>query len=236
MTSAREAERIDILVRGSAKDTAARSSSGGQTKQSESKEYEALVEAMPWLEHLDKIEAFAHEVRRQLDKGDTSADADAAASTLVDEIDEEAVLSAISLLEAERTAEIEIAAVMETREFRVKHRAGDSTLLDTGTYYDACQGRSTTAGAEWAVRHGLQVTFKATFSVHNSGPAKVLCRAWCHRMQYFYNLEQASTEEVFMITEDMKAAYEEPAELLELERAPERPANLQRIKVLRSIP
>ena len=152
------------------------------------------------------------------------------------EIDEEAVLSAISLLEAERATEVEIGEAMGFTDFKTRHLGSDWTLEDSGVYYDACQGNCSKAGAKWAKDRGLQVTFKAHFTAHQAEPSKVLVRSWCHRMQHFFNLEQAHVGGDFAFTKEMLDSYIEPAELTALARDTKKADTLTRIRIIRSIP
>ena len=80
----------------------------------------------------------------------------------------------------------------------------------------------------------LNITYKATFSMHTEQQSRVLVRSWCHRMQYFYDCWVAGGAG-FAFTADIKAGYKEPAELTELVRTATKAETLQRIVVLRGI-
>ena len=184
LTTSWDSEPIHVLVRGTAREPRG---SGTEQKPSstspkELREHEELLQQMPWLANLDKMENFARELRKEL-HCDTQAAA--AADAVVHEIDEEAMLSAISLLEAERENEIAIAAAVGTVDFWTKHLGGESNVLKGKDFYDAVQGQASDAGQEWARSHGMQISFKSTFTEHGSEPSKVLVRYWCHRMQLF---------------------------------------------------
>ena len=106
-----------------------------------------------------------------------------------------------------------------------------------GDWSDAVQAQCSAAGRRWAKdHHGMQITFKATFSKHGEEPARVLCRSWCHRMQYFYNLEQEAGGPGFVFTPAMVAGYMEPDELTALVRDGSNPHWFERINVIRTIP
>ena len=90
---------------------------------------------------------------------------------------------------------------------------------------------------EWANRRGLRVTFKATVSEHGAHASKVLARAWCHRMQFFYDLEFESAEGPDLeYTLEIIATYIEPSELAALVADCTNPKWVERIEVIRNIP
>ena len=60
-------------------------------------------------------------------------------------------------------------------------------------------------------------TFKATMGEHGVEPSKVLVRAWCHRMQFFYDAErEASAASGGSTPPAVVARYIEPTELTDL--------------------
>ena len=184
LTTSWDSEPIHVLVRGTAREPrgSGQENKPSSTSPKELREHEELLQQMPWLANLDKMENFARELRKEL-HCDTQAAA--AADAVVHEIDEEAMLSAISLLEAERENEVAIAAAVGTVDFWTKHLGGESNVLKGKDFYDAVQGQASDAGQEWARSHGMQISFKSTFTEHGSEPSKVLVRSWCHRMQFF---------------------------------------------------
>ena len=160
LTTSWDSEPIHVLVRGTAREPRG---SGEEKKPStgskELREHEELLQQMPLLANLDTMEKCARELRKEL-HSDTQAAA--AADAVVHEIDEEALLSAISLLEAERENEIAIAATIGTTDFWTRHLAGESNVLKGKELYDAVQGQASDAGQEWARSHGMHITYKAT--------------------------------------------------------------------------
>ena len=78
------------------------------------------------------------------------------------------------------------------RDFVVKVRHSTEKAL-AGEGPDALQAQTRTELArDWCNRHKLQTTFKATFSRYGFDTSNILARAWCHRMQYFWDMEMAS--------------------------------------------
>ena len=233
VTSTWEPESVELYLRGSLPHDV-RGDAARRPAKKEVEELDRLIEEMPWLDHLDKMQDFARKLRAELE---AEPKAKRTAEEVVNEIDEEAILSAVAMVEAERATEVDISAAMGLFDFMTKHLASDSTMLTVGVYYDACQGKAvSTSGLEWARGRGLQITYKATFTEHTEPHSKVLCRCWCHRMHHFYDLEHAHTTGDFVFTQAMKDAYPEPMELLALERDVTKPTTLARIKAIRAIP
>ena len=100
------------------------------------------------------------------------------------------------------------------------------------------QGQTTNQHAKaWAVRRGLQVSFKASFSEHGVAASKVLVRSWCHRMQFFWDLELRSEEGINLeYNETHVGSYLEPSELQALETDGSNPKWGSRIAFIRRIP
>ena len=74
-------------------------------------------------------------------------------------------------------------------------RGGAREKALTGKALHATQAVARTLlGKTWAEKRGLQVTFKATHSEHGADASRVLCRAWSHRMQFFFDMEMASVD------------------------------------------
>ena len=91
----------------------------------------------------------------------------------------------------------------------------------------------------WARKHG-STAFKCTFSEHDMEPSRVMVRAWCHRMQFFYDTEMAAPpDSAFSFTPEVVASYTEPTELVDLAQNEAHrlwPRWIARIAAIRSIP
>jgi hypothetical protein len=190
---------------------------------------------MPWLAHLDKMEGFKNQLRRE---AVSSADVEATADKVVALVDEEVLLSCLADLEAERAAESVAAIAMETIDFRTTIRAGTEALELKGEYSDASQGKAVSLGAkEWCERHRLQKTYKATYTEHgDTATCKVLVRSWCHRMQFFYNMELRQGDTAFVFTLAHVREYVEPSEFTALASRVKKKSTMMRIDLVRSIP
>ena len=199
-------------------------------------ELDHLVSNMPWLQFLDCKEGFSRGKSGAAgsghsESGDPGSDSGCA-------IDEDEILAGLRDLErAHADAAVEVAAT-GARDFVPRPRGGPSQIRETGEGVHAMQGQTTNADAEaWARLHGA-TTFKCTFTEHGVDASKILVRAWCHRMQYFFDAEMAAPEG-FAFTPDVVASYMEPTELVDLvnHRAHEKWRKwMARIAVIRAIP
>ena len=197
-------------------------------------EYEKLLVAMPWLQHLDDKEAFTTG-----DEGgaDGSGSGGQAGVTGGQEIDDDELLAGLSALERVRADAAQDEDVAGGGDFKPKVRGGKSQIAKTGEGAHAMQGQCTNATATHWARTFAQVTWKATFSEHDPGPSRVLVRSWCHRMQFFFNMCAAAPEGLdILYTPAMIASYVEPTELTALDTADATRALLGRIASIRSIP
>ena len=146
------------------------------------------------------------------------------------------------LIRLEREREVHAAedAVAPGRNFFTKIRGGVSEVLKSGDAVHAAQGQCSGKAASYWARLHAATTSKATFSEHTMPASKVLVRSWCHRMQHFYDVQQAVSPSVplaFIL--DLIAAYREPTELAALlaDRAsPKWNGWMTRAAVIRTIP
>ena len=178
-------------------------------------EYEQLVEVMPWLRHLD--------FQQGLTGGEGSATDDApegvrrASAGVLAAIDDDEILAGLTALEREREVLAADDAAAPGHDFIPKIRGGLSEVLKSGDAVHAVQGQCTNADATYWARVYGATTFKATFSEHTPAACKILVRSWCHRMQHFYDLQQAAPPSAELaFTPDLIAAYREPTELAAL--------------------
>ena len=130
--------------------------------------------------------------------------------------------------------------MLPDRDFVAKVRGGESEVYKSGDIVHAMQGQCSGGEATaWARRHA-SITFKATFSEHGVAEAKTIVRAWCHRMQHFYNLEMsAPASSDFSFDPATVAAYLEPTELTALAEMVGHPKWrkwMGRIQAIRRIP
>ena len=150
------------------------------------KKHDEFVLAMPWLQHLDRQIGFSSGVQDALSMAsEQAAKASSDSSAPMLEVDDEAMLDALARLEKERIAAAIEQASSGCPDFASRVRGGESQVLKTGEGTHAHQAQCTSKFASaWARRRGLQVTFKAHHLHHGISEAKLLCRSWCHRMQF----------------------------------------------------
>ena len=216
-------------------DTRARAEpEAGAEKPVKSAEYEEILEKFPWLIHLDATDSFVRNAEIAIKKAGSSADSAEMPEIVVDD---DFIMDALSRVERARIAEAAVAAERGTSDFLAKECQGESNLLRGAEFHDAVQGVAATKYcAQWARDRKLQITWKATFTEHTEAASRTMVRAWCHRMQYFFDLEMADASPDFCFTPAMVAAYQEPSELSELARATTKGTTLKRIALIRKIP
>ena len=200
------------------------------------KEFEGLVLQMPWLQHLDSSDSFITNAEKAAGK---SSSASSSAPLVAIEVDEDEIFAGLASVEKARMAESAVATEAGHVDFVCHEKYGESNLLKGKPFHDAVQGHCGTKEAtSWARDRGLQITFKATFTAHDPDPSRVLVRAWCHRMQYFFDHEKANGGYPgFAFSDDVVKTYREPDELSRVETTCTKPANtLPRIAAIRRLP
>ncbi|CAK0850441.1 unnamed protein product [Prorocentrum cordatum] len=210
----------------------------GAKKKKSAKEFDELVSTMPWLQHLDATQGFdtgsdaLSTISRQ-----SARDSDCHGGAAL-EVDEETMIQQLAELEKARLAAAQENLAAGCGDFVSRVRGGESQVRKDGQGVHAMQGQTANAFAHaWAKRRDLQVTFKATFLEHGVSESKVLCRAWCHRMQHFYSLEVASgMGQAFEYTQAHVDAYVEPVEFTALAKDASIPSWQGRIDVILGIP
>ena len=234
-TSQLEPELVKWLLTGKTSHKASASDEAKQQPQPQDKEYEKIVLAMPWLQHLDQQQGFWAEVRKEDEK---EKRLERAKEAVVHEYDEEELLAGLTAVDRARSAERELAVASGATDFMASENAGESTLLKKGIYHDAVQGKCISKiGRDFADRRGLQSTFKCTFRTHDEEPSRIMARAWAHRMQWFLNYELAhSAEGVVEFTDDIVSQYVEPHEFTLLDAAATKKCWAPKIAFIRRIP
>ena len=198
------------------------------------KEFEEIVLDMPWLKHLDASDSF---IQNAAAAASDSQGSGWAAELPLLEVDEEEVFAALAAVDKARIAEAGIAMERGSHDFHCKENCGESNLRKGKAFHDACQGHCATNEADkWARQRNLHVTFKGTFSEHNEQPARILVRAWVHRMQYFYDYERAHGGEDFEFNAGIVRTYCEPDELTRLAATSDKTSTLKRIEQIRRLP
>ena len=101
----------------------------------------------------------------------------------------------------------------EPQDFKVSVLHGESTRKLTGKYADAFSGSARGELAkDWCLRYGLQRSSRYGFGDFGADGSALMALAYCHRMQYFYDLylERGGTAVVY--TDEDIDGYQELAE------------------------
>ena len=227
---------LDFILRGSQEDMVVEAGVPEESAPVDTG-YDELLKVMPWLLHLDDQHGFSSTKVRAAGGASSSK---GGGNTEDDdcELDEETMLAGLADMEKARRSLVEEDIHEGTRDFHPKIRGGPSQMLKSGEAVHAAQGASNNNGSAWAKRHGLQVSFKATYSEYGVANSNALVRSWCHRMQHFYDVEVAARAGLdFVFSQDVLDAYIEPTELTAL--AVEKSTSLKttlRIELIRKIP
>jgi hypothetical protein len=109
-------------------------------------------------------------------------------------------------------------ALPEVRDndFGVTVLGGQWTARHRGVAADALKGHARTAEAQsWCRRVGVPVSARFEISAYGQAAAATLARAWCSRMQHFYNLAEEMPEDADF-TDEQRGSWQEPSEFRSL--------------------
>ena len=177
------------------------------------KKDDASAHDFPWIAELDLREGFAERVPPI--RGD-AAEA-AAAPWLPDALDDELFDEGMQALDAARLA---MAAEPEAshEDFGTRVLGGPWLLKTKGIPFDAIQGYGRgEATKQFCIRRNIPKTIRFDYQLYGGDACGVMARAWCHRLQWLFNLELSivvSPLEAFALN-DLRD-YEEPSEFIAL--------------------
>ena len=103
---------------------------------------------------------------------------------------------------------------------------------------DATQGTASGAAAlSFCRRRGIQSgQIRFNINRYGSDTCGILARAWCHKMQWYYNVELLSPEgEATVFSPDHHSAYLEPTEFQHLVAHDTRPFLVERVTQIRNL-
>ena len=198
------------------------------------KYHDQLIAEYPWLSHLDATSGFGGAPDRVPRAKGSSSDK---VNEELEVPDDEEIFSAMAALEKERETVAEEGALANI-DFvtRVRGRVSSTSSEAAGPMGLQATVRTELA-KEFCRRRGLQTTYKCTFSTHGRKVSGVLCRAWCHKMQWLLNKElEVDDGESLEFTEEVLAGYHEPTEVTQLTAEEVHGASQERLAFLKNIP
>ena len=137
-------------------------------------EYEALLEKMPWLVHLDEAHGFVQQAEKVSKKAVGSSDREV--PTI--DVDPDVLMDALATIDKAKIVEAGLAIERGTCDFKSSECYGESNVEKGYEFHDAVQGKCCHSPAEkWARDRKLQVTYKATFTKHTEAVIRVLVRS-----------------------------------------------------------
>ena len=223
---------LQVLVRGE-KLTEPEEESAPKKAKVKDEHYEKALEEFPWLQFLDLKVGFNAPAGGSSSGGDTpclpiSEDAEA---------NEEDLFNALTELEKARSALRDESGRDNVIDFGSTIRGGARHYAATGSSVHATLAVARTElAADWCRERRLALSFQAAHSVYGADVAKVLCRSWSHRMQFFFDMELAASDPGQLFAEGHIAEYEEPTELTALLASPVSGRVRERVAKIRRIP
>ena len=117
-----------------------------------------------------------------------------------------------------RSALAAAAPDMSLHDFKTGVLGGKWTAKHKGVPFDAIQGSARGVLAQsFCRRRNVQLSARFDVSAYGQVACNVLARAWCHRMQYYYNLELTDAlGEGKVFTQADVDAYLAPTEFVQL--------------------
>ena len=174
-----------------------------------------LLQDFPWLLDLYDTEAKA-KAKRKAKTDDPSEDSESESYEVpdVDEEQRERNLQAID----EARARLDASGRRYWDDFKIDILGGADLFERTGRPFDfICSSFRGLLAQDFCKRRGTGQTFRADHDVYGEHCCQVLCRAWCHRLQYYYELEKsAPAGHALVFIAAHHAAYIEPTEFQDM--------------------
>ena len=116
-------------------------------------------------------------------------------------------------LEVARSA-LGTAEALDGADFKTRVLGGPWLMKTKGIPFDAVQGFASGESAkEFCTRRAVQKTVRFDYSVYGDENCGILARAWCHRMQFAWELELSGVVALTAaFAEEHWGACEEPSE------------------------
>ena len=167
---------------------------------------DAAVLQLPWLRGLDEREGYGSHDAAPV-AADTASTSTSAETALADTDIEDALLT----LDVVRQ-HVAACGNASSDDFGTRVLGGAWTLQERGVVFDAIQGIARREFAnQFCTRRGVQKPMRFDVSACGQEGRSIMARAWCHRMQYFLDLELAHGEG-HVYTDAERRDYCEPSE------------------------
>ena len=143
------------------------------------------------------------------DDGSTSSsDASPAEGDVAPELDEDSVAAVFAELEKMREEWKD--PVVDVPNFKVVLLGGPSLKKKTGAEFDAWKGIARGDALEnWCKVYGMQAGARFNVATYGEGGGHQFASEWCRKMQFFYDLHQASGDPFHVFSDEEVAGYEE---------------------------
>ena len=191
-----------------------------------------LLQQHPWLEgYMDSASSAKRTHRNAAPTHDEPVDAPSEAAEAMDDT---AIEEVFRQLEAKRE-ECHMLRAQEVQDFKVSLLGGMWTQRTSGRPFDAFKAQARRGEAEvWCGLYGLQKSARWDLGLYGEGNAAVFAKAWCHKMQYLFDLWSLSDGVGYEYTAADFERYVEPDDFSSM-AASLTPAGLQRVAQIRNL-
>jgi len=203
--------------------------SGSQNRTSSS----SIVQELPWTEHLlskqQRTRALGPDSSSESDSSDTQ-------SELEDDLPEFGGKQAWEELQQVRERMVDLPE-KRAGDFVVSVLGGVWTAKHRGVAADAVQGRAKgQAVISWCHKAKVLQSARFEISAYTEASAGILARAWCSKMQHFWNLSMQSPEQPTAFSAEDKRSLLEPSDFTLLAQDPTSSKQMQkRIQAIRAL-
>jgi hypothetical protein len=193
-----------------------RAVASGDTEAKPSSKKKSLLDQFPWLlDYERKLDFFASSDSKSKKK--TYSDSSVQIDDDLGELCEDDLDAALDELHLAREALMGDQSELVCEDFKPRVLGGKWLVRHSGKPFDAIQGSCKNPESEEFSERRLgtkTMRFTISLGIKNAG---VLARAWCSRLQYFYDVERADEHGALAIFNDAhRASYVEPLEFVQL--------------------
>ena len=99
-------------------------------------------------------------------------------------------------------------------DFKITLLGGKWTKENRDVSFDAVKGapRQNSSAEDFSVAYGLGKSARFEIALYGLNVALVLARTWCSKLQYYFDIFEASGEVLYRFKDDDHRAWREPAE------------------------
>jgi hypothetical protein len=188
------------------------SGAGGARAPPRKRKVDAIIEDLPWTEKF--LKRRQHAKAQPVDDDSDSDDSDDCGINVDDEV--EFMLAQWDEL-TDLRKQWETDPRLRTDDFRLRVLGGKWTLGHRGVIADALCGYAVAEHIEqWCTARAVPMSYRCEISLYTIEVGAVMVRAWCTKMQYFYNLSLLAVPGLAFAQADIDAFFH-PVDFLALQ-------------------